>query len=62
MNKSTEKKRKKFKKTPQPAETTQPISHNSQSQTHKLVSASDELVKVFSRMKANKFFSSNTGF
>ena len=43
-----------IKETPQPIENIRPILRNSQSQTPKLISASDELVKTFSKMNYSK--------
>ena len=55
-DKFTEKIGEKFEKTPQPpSETTQCDSQNSERQTPKLVSASDELVKTFGKMNDSIF-------
>ena len=45
-----------IKATVQPAENIKPISQNSQSQTHKLISAGNELVKTFSKLNDSKNF------
>ena len=50
MKKFTQKVGDAFKATPHPAENIKPTLQNSQSQTPKLMSASDEIVKTFSKM------------